>query len=327
MSASPAAVPPLVDLSNWYRGDDEQRRQVAAAVDQALITSGFLLISGTHVPVELPARLRSAAKAFFVQPAELKEEYKCGVGGRGWIPIGAEANAYSEGIDTPPDLKETFTFGNDRLPPDLDDPAHLGWYELNRWPSALPELREAGEAFAAAANALVNDLLEVCAMALKLPLDYFTARCAHPPYSVNLNRYPARQQLASFGAGAFRIGPHTDFGTLTILDRQEGRGGLQVCSASGEWVDAPFVPGTFTVNTGDLLARWTGDRWRSTPHRVLPPDPGAPAEELISLIFFHEADPASVVSTLPGAEAGPTRYPDVTAGAFLRMRLASISVP
>jgi isopenicillin N synthase-like dioxygenase len=317
---------PLIDLSGWYSGDQTQRSEIAVAVDEALTNSGFLLITGTRIPSELPQMLRAAVKEFFVQPDEIKQAYECGVGGRGWVPLGAEANAYSEGIDSPPDLKETFTFGNDHLPPNPDDPANAGWYEPNRWPAELPKLRVAGEAFVAAANALVNDLLEVCAVALRLPVDYFTSRCAHPPYSVNLNRYPAQQSMAAVAEGAYRIGPHTDFGTLTILDRQQGRGGLQVRTPSGEWIDAPFEPGSFTVNTGDLLARWTGDRWRSTPHRVLPPDPSAPAEELISLIFFHEADPGSVISTLPDDVAGRKRYPDVTAGEFLRMRLESITV-
>ena len=94
----------------------------------------------------------------------------------------------------------------------------------------------------------------------------------------------------------------------------------------GEWVDAPFVPGALTVNAGDLLARWTGDRWRSTPHRVLPPPAEVPAEELLSLVFSHQPDPLAVVERLPTAAAGPTRYEPVTAGQFLRGRMDAITV-
>jgi isopenicillin N synthase-like dioxygenase len=122
-----------------------------------------------------------------------------------------------------------------------------------------------------------------------------------------------------------RIGQHTDVGILTLLDRQPGAGGLQVRTLGGEWVDVPFVPGALTVNAGDLLARWTGDRWRSTPHRVLPPPVEIPTEEL-SPVFFHEADPLTLIETLPTAAAGSTRYEPVTAGQLLRRRMDSITV-
>ena len=77
-------------------------------------------------------------------------------------------------------------------------------------------------------------------------------------------------------ARASYVGAHSDFGVVTLLDRQPGYGGLQIQLLDGTWVDAPYVEGTLTINIGDLLARWTGDRWRSTVHRVLPPSDQAP---------------------------------------------------
>jgi hypothetical protein len=74
------------------------------------------------------------------------------------------------------------------------------------------------------------------------------------------------------------------------------------------WVDAPYVAEALTVNIGDLMARWTGDRWRSTPHRVLPPPADAPHEELISLILFCKANSDTVIAPLPGS-SGHTDYP------------------
>jgi isopenicillin N synthase-like dioxygenase len=90
-------------------------------------------------------------------------------------------------------------------------------------------------------------------------------------------------------------------------------------------VDAPFEPGAFTINIGDLMARWTGDRWRSTRHRVLPPHASAPDEDLVSLIFFYETDhDAEIVSLAP--PVGRTSYPPVIASTYLRAKLDAITV-
>ncbi|WP_029434119.1 isopenicillin N synthase family oxygenase [Blastococcus sp. URHD0036] len=322
----PEPTVPLIDLTDWYGGDPAARRDVAEQVDRALSGIGFLLVTGHRLRPPLLDGVREQARRFFALQPAAKAPYACRVGGRGWIPPGAESNGASEGLDTPPDLKESWTFGPDGAPGRLVGTAEEAWYGANTWPAEVPGLRAAGQAFGAAAGALADDLLEVFSSALGLPEEFFTSRCAAPPWSVNLNWYPPHSAVGTVSDDQFRIGPHSDFGTLTILDREPGTGGLQVCTAEGDWVDAPFVPGALTINTGDLLARWTGDRWRSTMHRVLPPPADVPTEELLSLVFFHEADPDVVVETLPTAAAGPTSYEPVTAGGFLRSRLESITV-
>ena len=124
---------------------------------------------------------------------------------------------------------------------------------------------------------LADDLLELCAAALGtasagFPKDFFTAVSEHPTHTLNVNWYPPLSLVGVLCQGSTRIGPHTDFGTVTVLDREPGTGGLQIWNAaSSEWEDAPFVEDAFTINTGDLLARWSGDRWVSNRHRVLPP--------------------------------------------------------
>jgi isopenicillin N synthase-like dioxygenase len=322
----PDLTVPLVDLTDWYRGDRAARARVAAEVDRALAEVGFLLVTGHRLRPELLAGVRAEARRFFALPATAKAAYACRVGGRGWIPPGAESNGASEGLETAPDLKESWTFGQDAVPTRLAGTAEQSWYGPNVWPAELPGLQAAGRAFAAAADALAQDLLRIFAAALALPAEFLATRCAQAPWAVNLNWYPSRAALSTVADDQFRIGPHSDFGTLTVLDREPGAGGLQVCLPDGRWVDAPFVPGALTVNTGDLLARWTGDRWRSTMHRVLPPPADVPTEELLSLVFFHEAEPDVVVETLPTAAAGPTEYAPVTAGDFVRSRLESITV-
>lgn len=313
---------PIIDLAPWFAGGTG-RAEVAARVDDALRTAGFLLVTGHGVADELRADVRELAKQFFALPEDTKARYAVEVGGRGWIPPGAEANGYAEGTPTPPDLKESYSLAADT--PTGDPAIDREWFPPNVWPTEIPGMRAVVGEYLRQMHALSDELLAICAVALGLPADHFAAYLRHPTYGFNLNWYPPLRRLTPPEPGQFRIGPHTDFGTVTVLDRESGLGGLQVYTLDGEWVDAPFDPAAFTVNIGDLMARWTGDRWRSTRHRVLPPPVDAPEEELLSLVFFYEADHDAVVESFP-PPIGTRSYPPVVWGDYLRAKLAAISV-
>jgi isopenicillin N synthase-like dioxygenase len=318
-----AAAVPIVDLTGWFAGTEGGRRVVAGEVDAALRESGFLLVTGHGVPDALRAAARAEAGRFFALPVQVKRRYAATIGQRGWIPPGVEANGYAEGTETPPDLKETFAVGADE--PVGDAEVDRVWFLRNVWPTEVPELEPVLRDYLARMRALADELLVVCAVALDLPADFFAGQADHPSYTMNVNWYPSLAALGPPEPGQFRIGPHTDFGTVTILDRQAGVGGLQVFTAGREWVDAPYDPRAFTVNIGDLLARWTGDRWRSTRHRVLPPDSTAPEEELLSLIYFYEVNPDARISSL-GPPIGRVSYPPVRAADYLAEKLSAITV-
>ena len=96
----PATVP-VIDLAPWFDGGPQDRAWVARHVDEALRSSGFLLITGHRVPAAARAQTRAAAREFFALPARIKARYAITVGGRGWIPPGAEANGYAEGTASP----------------------------------------------------------------------------------------------------------------------------------------------------------------------------------------------------------------------------------
>ncbi|MEE3852062.1 2-oxoglutarate and iron-dependent oxygenase domain-containing protein [Gordonia sp. LSe1-13] len=316
---------PLIDLSLWQNGTATQRGELAAAVDHALIESGFLMISGHGVPAQLRADLRDASRKFFTLDPETKGCYTTSVGGRGWIPPGKEANGALLGADLPPDLKETFTAGYERH--SGDSAVDAEWFAPNVWPSEVYELQSLSVTYTAAMRRFAADILELLATAVGLDPAWFTERCSGSPHSFNINRYPALHLTGPVAEGQYRIAPHTDFGTITILDREPGFGGLQVCTRSGEWIDAPVVPDAYTINIGDLMARWTGDRWTSTRHRVLPPSPEAPDEELISLIFFYEANLDQVIESFPPPLGRENDYRPVTVADYLRSRYHAIAVP
>jgi isopenicillin N synthase-like dioxygenase len=315
---------PLVDLQPWFDGDQDGRAAVAARVDGALRESGFLLVAGHGVPRELRDTVRERARRFFALPSERKARYAVPVGGRGWLPPGAEANAYSEGTETPPDLKESYSVGADL--PTGDAEIDGFWFQENVWPDDdVPDLRVAAIEYMTRMRALSDELLRICAVALGLAGDHFTAHTGAPTYTFNINWYPPLTHVGTPADGQFRIGPHTDFGTVTVLDREPGTGGLQVYTRDGEWVDAPYDPAALTVNIGDLMARWTGDRWRSCRHRVLPPPANAPDEELVSLVWFYETDPHARISSL-APPIGQRDYPPVIAHEYLLEKISSISV-
>ena len=315
---------PVIDLTPWFSGDEQARAAVAAEVDGALRTVGFFLINGHWVPVELPGRVRAGARRFFALPREAKQRYAVTIGGRGWLPPGVEANGYAEGTATPPDLKETFAVGADQ--PSGDPAADGTWFQPNVYPAEVPALEPAVVAYLARMRQLADELLVLCAVALGLDRDFFTRHTGHATHTMNINWYPPIALAGEPEPGQYRIGPHTDFGTVTILDREPGRGGLQVWSEQGGWEDAPYQPGALTVNAGDLLARWSGRRWKSNRHRVLPPQAQAPDEDLVSLVYFYEADHDAVIESLQPPVGRRNDDPPVVCAAFISERIDAITV-
>lgn len=303
---------PVIDLGAWRAGDDRTRQALATTVDAALRTAGFLVITGHGVDAGLRTEIRTAARRFFRLPAAVKEPYAVTVGERGWLGPGAEANGYAEGTETPPDLKESLSFAADD--PTGNAAVDAEWFLPNSWPAEVPELRPLVERYTGEMRALSDLLLEVLAAALGEPADFFTRHTGHPTWGFNVNWYPGTDVVGAPLPGQFRIGPHTDFGTVTVLDRQRGKGGLQVFTDAGGWADAPWAPDSFTVNIGDLMARWTGGRWQSGRHRVLPPPADVPAEELMSLVYFYECDPGTRLGGLPDSHV------------YLREKLTAITV-
>jgi isopenicillin N synthase-like dioxygenase len=319
---------PLIDLDRWFDGDEATQRALAAEVDAQLRRVGFVLVVNHRIPSAVIDECRAAARAFFALPTARKAAMAIdGPAYRGWVGPGRESNAATYGIDTPPDLKETFAYG----PVDL---ANDSWPERspiafapNRWPADPPGFQAAAEAWWRAGRALADELLDLCSLALDLPRTTLRDACRATTAQVSLNWYGPRDTVEPL-PDQFRVGPHTDFGTLTVLDRQPGIGGLQVKDETGRWIDAPYVQGSLLINTGDLIRRWTNDRWSSNEHRVLPPPAAAPTEELISLVFFHEPDDDALIAALPTCVDAdhPARHEPVLAHDYLAAKMAALEV-
>ncbi|KAB2569985.1 2-oxoglutarate-Fe(II) type oxidoreductase [Lasiodiplodia theobromae] len=116
--------------------------------------------------------------------------------------------------------------------------------------------------------------------------------------------------------------------SLTLLF-QDDRGGLQVLSPKGTFVDATPIPDTIVVNAGDLLERWANDTIKSTKHRVVEPPPKPGQEGLdkyparYSVAYFCNPDFDKVIEAIPGTyEEGKQKYPSVLSGDYLAKRLS-----
>ncbi|MCF3103139.1 isopenicillin N synthase family oxygenase [Streptomyces roseoverticillatus] len=320
---------PTIDLCLWRAGCPQARDRIAATVDRALQQSGFLLVTGHGVHPSLPERIRAAARAFFWQPTEAKMPFLGAIGQYGWSGPKAVATGRAEGAVTPPDLVETWsvgpcphhtTAGHEHLLP-------TSWPPRPSSPHRPPllSLHCLIADYTHRMRALADELLQLLAAALGQPLDFFTRHTTRPDWTLALNWYPAITMAGAPKPGQFRVGPHTDFGTITILDRQQGKGGLQVHTERNGWQNAPYAPEALTVNIGDLMARWTGDRWRAGRHRVLAPPLDAASEELTSLVYFYDCDPHTLIESLL-APIGRVPYPPVTARSYVRSKVAEIAL-
>lgn len=300
---------------------DRDPRLVGREFDETLREVGFFQIIDHGVSDDVADRCWNLTRSFFDLPLADKLAVERPEGGLyGYFPMLTESLAQSLDAMAPGDLKESFNMGPGVLaghtPVDAEE---AGLFSANRWPAALPEFQSVWEAYFAEMSGLAQRLMQMFAHGLDLPADYFADKIDRSPSALRAINYP--EQDAPPLDGQLRAGAHTDYGTLTILRQELGRAGLQVRDdKSDSWVDIPPTAGALVINIGDLMARWTNDRWTSTLHRVVNPDAGsAVSTRRQSMPFFHNANYSAVVECLPSiVAAGETpRYEPVLAGPHL----------
>ena len=313
-TASDGVSVPIIDLT-------DEAATVVAAIDRAARDVGFFQIVGHGLDPAVEQAAWEAARAFFALPLADKLAVSIPPGDAyGYGPYRVERLAASLGVDTPPDLKETYSVG----PSDevcaaeiRADPAAAFVFSATPWPTALPVLEPTLRGYYDDLARLVERLMGLMAVGLGLDADHFVPHIDRHTSALRLLHYP---DLAGVDPepGQLRAGAHSDYGTLTLL-RQSGPG-LQVVGADGGWHDVPVVDGAYVVNIGDALERWTNDRWRSTVHRVVIPDSVVPGPRQ-SIAFFHNANwDAMIESVVPGEAP---RHPSITAGHHLMEKFRS----
>jgi isopenicillin N synthase-like dioxygenase len=313
---------PVIDLTA-ARGDDRaERRRVARAIDAACREIGFFAISGHGVADRIVDDLRGRAHEFFGLPLGEKLRARHPVAGtnRGYHPIGGEALSTANDLAAPPDLKEFFHVGPVDVTgePYYTSAAGRRHFAPNRWPAAPAGFADAATEYYRAMSRLVAFLMRLAAVALDVTETFFDDKVDRPIGTMRLNYYPA--QAAPPLPDQLRAGPHTDYGGFTILSGEDVPGGLQVRTRDGRWIDVATAPMTFVVNIGDLLMRWTNDRWLSNMHRVVNPPGDSAAGPRLSVAFFSHPNYDARIECLPSQ--GPARHAPVVSGEYRDMKYA-----
>lgn len=308
---------PDVSLASFETGSESEKRRIAADVDRICRAIGFLVITDHGVDRQVIERAWDAAREFFAQPLEEKLAARDAEPGspRGYSAPQSESLAASLKIETPPDLKESFSSGP-AAPPDLD--AGVEDYDFffgpNVWPTKPAIFERAWRDYYAAMEDLGARIMRLFAAALALDEQYFVPfHTAHLAALRGLSYPPQEDPVLP---GQRPAGEHSDYGSVTILKPDPDVPGLEVRLPSGEWQAAPVITDGFLVNIGDMLANWTNDRWVSTLHRVVPNDGDQRRQ---SIAFFltpnYDAEIRCIDSCL--AEGEEPLYPPVSAGRYL----------
>jgi isopenicillin N synthase-like dioxygenase len=314
---------PVIDISRFRLGDAADRAAVAAEVDRAASEVGFIQVTGHGVSDALIAALSGSMDSFFTLPAEAKAPLRpdSAAINRGYTGPRTESLSYSLGVASAKDLFEAFNVGAA-----ASDYPHLSLppehYPENIWPE-VAGFREAVEDWFEAAGRVARELTTIFAAALGLPTDFFASYTDHSIDVLRMNNYQLPPDDVRLEPGQLGMGPHTDYGIVTVLWADRVTPGLQVLDAAGAWHDVVPAPGALLVNLGDAVARWTNDRWISTLHRVLAPiDPTGRVVHRRSAAYFHDGNADALIDCLPGcADVTSPQYAAVTVAEHLAAKL------
>ncbi|XP_077373237.1 uncharacterized protein LOC144016241 [Festucalex cinctus] len=303
---------PVVDFSVASLGTVEDISKVdlhllGKDLKVALTEVGFVFLKNTGITQEEVDDVMNAAKRFFLQPDHLKQPFSIKAfpksPNHGWVALEAERI----NLQKPGDLKETFNLTS--LHPDI------------KWPTSevAPGFRETKTAFFHRCKELSLRILRVMAHGLDVDPDVFLN--AHRFIGTDKNCTTLRSlyyppvNSEEVKEGQLRCAEHSDYGSITLLFQSAG--GLQVRQRSGEFINAPCVPGAVLINIADLMQRWTGDCIVSVLHRVLLPPAGDLSSTRQSLAFFVQPDDEAMISCIDGSD----KYPPVRAGTYLTRRI------
>jgi len=322
MAAAPTI--PVIDIAPFLSGGSMERRSAARTFGRTFEHIGFACIVGHGIPEKTVLRTYEAARHFFDLPEEEKllSAITNRVKDRGYVPMGVESVAITRNQIQPPDLCEALVFNAMDKEPGVPQPGSISDVTGNIYPRSPKDLAEALYDYFLRIDRFANILMQIAALALDLQEDFFA------PY---VNRRRGRLRVINYPdqgkdplPGQLRYGAHSDYGSFTILRQDAAPGGLQVQMPNGSWEDVQPMPEAFVINIGDLMARWTNDRWKSTLHRVAnPPREAVGTTRRISMAYFVGVNADAMIECLASCRSvgQEAKYAPVRAAEYIASKL------
>ncbi|KAI1341843.1 hypothetical protein F5Y15DRAFT_348869 [Xylariaceae sp. FL0016] len=302
---------PVIDFSDFYSEDPARKNKVVDQIRSSCLENGFFQITRHTVPLIEQKEVINSAKTFFDLSQDEKDKVSKNnnTWNRGYEQL--RSQILEEG--TRPDLKEGFYIGAD-IPETHPYFVHKKLNSgPNQWPSGLgeglPGFKSATMRYYDSTLRLASDLMRALALSLELEESYFEPFLDGAVATMRLLHYPS-QPKDSDEKLTRGIGAHTDFGAITIL-LQDTVDGLQVRDQKTQtWIDVEPTEGALVVNLGNLMARWTNDRYKSNVHRVI----NKSGSERYSIPVFLSGNPDHVVNCIPTCQSAdsPAKYDSIT---------------
>jgi isopenicillin N synthase-like dioxygenase len=295
---------PIIDFSPAFGSSPDGLEAVAREVRRACETVGFFYLAGHGVPDAVVERAFAASREFHALPIDEKMRLQLNQSNIGYLPVNQSIQkASTVHKATRPNYNESFFISHDRGPDHPDVVAGTPLRGRNQWPAGHDAMRAAMVGYFTTLRGLGGRMLPVLARALGMPADHFAPFFAGEAH-INLRflHYPPQADVSE---NTFGTAPHTDNSFMTALTRTDVPG-LAIRLPTGEWFPPPVIPGTFLINLGNIMRRWSNDRFLSTPHGVLN-DSGT---DRYSIAYFHSPNPDSVIECLPSCVSpdNPPRY-------------------
>ncbi|KAI1609771.1 2OG-Fe(II) oxygenase [Exophiala viscosa] len=311
---------PLVDFSRYLHGSEHDQKACVEEIMKGFTTSGFVYLQNSGLD---PATAFQWAEEYFALSPDEKRKYPNvdPKANRGYSGMGVEkvTNADLTNEEDIEELRKIFPDIKESL--ELGSETSYGYPEkgsTNHLPEdTLPGISDGIMTFFTQCDKLQKQLMSAIATGLGLDKTYFLPHISAGDHCLRLLHYPSVPKSVLTAEGAVRAGAHTDYGTVTLLF-QDGSGGLQARTPSGEYVDVPPIPGAIVINAGDLLQIWTNDVIKSTFHRVVSPPDAKTTEDgdfsaRYSIAFFSHPDHDKLVSAIEACvtESRPKKYEPV----------------